>query len=155
MKQLDQMLAEHPFFADMGEDMRVLLAGCGRNVHFADGDHLFRTGEAADRCYLLRRGRVALELVGAGGHRIVVDTVDPGGMVGLSWLVPPYRWYLDARAVDSTSAIELDAACLRGKCEADPRIGYLLLQRVAGAMYQRMQSSRLQMLDVYGAPSGG
>jgi hypothetical protein len=80
--------------------------------------------------------------------------VKAGGVAGLSWLVPPYRWYLDARAVEPTDAIELDAACLRAKCDADPRVGYLLLQRVAHQMYERMQASRLQLLDVYGAHSG-
>jgi CRP-like cAMP-binding protein len=156
MKDLDDLLGEHPLFAGLGADMRALLAGCARNVHFPADGCLFRTGEPADSCYLLRSGRVALELVGAGGRRVVVDTVDAGGVVGLSWLVPPYRWYLDARAVEPTSAIALDAACLRAKCDDDPRTGYLLLQRVAHAMYERMQSSRVRMLDVYGAaPHGG
>ena len=154
MKQLDQLLAEQPLFADLGDDMRTLLAGCGRNVHFGADEYLFHTGEPADRCYLIRHGRVALELVDAGGRRLVIDTVDDGGAAGLSWLVPPYRWYLDARAVQPTSAIALDAACLRAKCDAEPRIGYLLLQRLAHAMYERMQSARLQMLDVYGVPGG-
>ena len=154
MKQLDQLLAEHPFFADLGDDMRQLLAGCGRNVHFGADEYLFRTGEPADRCYLVRHGTVALELAGAGGQRLVIETIGPGDMAGLSWLVPPYTWFLDARASEPTSAVELDAACLRGKCDADPRIGYLLLQRIARAMYERMQSSRLRLFDVYGAPSG-
>ena len=155
MKNLDVLLGEHPLFAGLSDDMRSLLAGCARNVHFSTGDYLFRTGEPADSCYLVRRGRVALELAGAGGHRLVVDTVDAGGVAGLSWLVPPYRWYLDAHAVEPTSAIALDAGCLRATCDDDPRTGYLLLQRLAHAMYERMQSSRVQMLDVYGAPSGG
>ena len=149
------LLSEHPLFAGLGDDMRDLVAGCARNVHFGADDYIFRTGEPADSCYLLRTGRVALELVAAGGQRIVVDTVDAGGVVGLSWLVPPYRWYLDARAAEPTSAIALDATCLRAKCDQEPRVGYLLLQRVAHAMYERMQSSRVRMLDVYGVPSGG
>jgi CRP/FNR family cyclic AMP-dependent transcriptional regulator len=153
MKQLDQLLAEHEFFAGLGSDMSAVLAGCGRNVHFAAGDYLFRTGEAADECYVVRHGRVALELVDTGGHRLVIDTVDPGGIAGLSWLVPPYRWYLDGRAAEPTSAIALDARCVRSKCDADPEVGYVLMQRVARAMYDRMQSARLRMLDIYGGSS--
>ena len=137
----------------LGGDVHTLLAGCGHNVHVAAEDYLFHTGGPADRLYLVRHGLVALELVGTGGSRLVVDTVTAGGVVGLSWLVPPYRWYLDARAVEPTDAIELDADCLRRKCDADPRVGYLLLQRLVHQMYQRMQASRLQMLDVYGAHS--
>ena len=151
MKQLDELLADHPLFADLGDDMRRVLAGCGRNVHFGTDDYLFRTGDPADRCHVVRHGRIALELVDTGGRRVVVATVDPGGVAGLSWLVPPYRWYLDARALESTSTIALDASCLRAKCDADPAIGYLLMQRLAREMYGRMQSARLRMLDIYGA----
>ena len=155
MKNLDELLREHPLFAGLGPEMGSLLVGCARIVPFATDDYLFHTGEPADSCYLVRNGRVALELITTGGRRIVIDTVDAGGVAGLSWLVPPYRWYLDARAVEPTSAIALDAVCLRAKCDDDPHTGYLLLQRVARAMYERMQSSRVRLLDVYGAPSGG
>ena len=154
MKDIEQLLAAHPFFAGLGEELHEFFAGCGRNTHFGEGDYLAHTGEPADTCYLVRRGRVALEMVGPGGQRLVIDTVDAGGMVGQSWLVPPYRWYLDARAVEPTDAIELDAACLRGKCDADPRLGYLLLQRVAHTMYERMQAARVQLQDVYGVRGG-
>jgi CRP-like cAMP-binding protein len=154
MKQLDQLLAESPFFTNLGGDMPAVLAGCAHNVHFDTDEYVFHTGEFAERCYVIRHGRVALELVGSGGRRVVVRTIDAGDLVGLSWLVPPYRWYLDARAVEPTSAISLDAGCLRAKCEEDPRIGYKLMQRVAHAMYERMQGNLLQILDVYRIPDG-
>ncbi len=154
MKTLDVLLAEHPLFAGLGDDLLQLVAGCATNVHFATGEYLFRTGESAEHVYLIRTGRVALELVGPAGSRLVVDTVDAGGIVGLSWLIPPYQWYLDARAADSTSAVALDATCLRLKCDADPRVGYQLLQRVAGQMYQRVLSAQVRLADVYGAPDG-
>jgi CRP-like cAMP-binding protein len=151
---LRELLAESVVFGGLDADVLDLITGCAVNVHVGADEILFRTGEPADRCYLVRHGRVALELVGAGGQRLTVDTVDPGNVAGLSWLVPPYRWYLDARAVEPSSAVALDAACLRAKADADPRLGYLLLQRLAHAMYERMQSARVRLLDVYGVGSG-
>lgn len=153
MKDLTQLLAEQPLFSDLGNDIFALVAGCARNEHFGVDDYLFRTGESADRFFLVRRGLVALELVRTAGSRLIVDTVPSGGIVGLSWLVPPYRWNLDARAVEETSAVSVDASCLRRKCEEEPRIGYLLLQRVSSALYERMQAARVRMADVYGVPS--
>jgi CRP-like cAMP-binding protein len=70
-------------------------------------------------------------------------------------LVPPYRWFFDARAVTDVSAVSVDAGCLRAWSEADPALGYGLMQRVAQVMYHRLQSSRLRMLDLYGAGHGG
>jgi CRP/FNR family transcriptional regulator, cyclic AMP receptor protein len=74
--------------------------------------------------------------------------------VGWSWLVPPYRWVFDARAVAPTSAMAFDAVCLRGKCDADPALGFDLMQRVARVMYERLQAARVRLLDLYGAPHG-
>ena len=82
---------------------------------------------------------------------MVVDTAHADDVVGWSWLVPPYRWLFDARATEETSAIAFDGACLRGKCEADPAIGYALLQRVVQVMSARLQSARVRLLDLYGA----
>ena len=153
MKDVTQLLAEQPIFNDLGNDMFALVSGCARNEHFRADEYLFRTGEPADRFFLVRRGLVALELVGAAGAGLIVDTVSSGGIVGLSWLVPPFRWNLDARAVEDTSAVSIDAGCLRRKCDDEPRIGYVLLQRVASAMYQRMHAARVRLADFYGVPS--
>jgi CRP-like cAMP-binding protein len=57
--------------------------------------------------------------------------------------------------VTDVSAVSVDAVCLRARCEADPALGYALMQRVAQVMYQRLQASRLQMLDLYGVDHAG
>ena len=49
-----------------------------------------------------------------------------------------------------TSAIALDGACLRGKCEDDPALGYRLMQRVVQVMSARLQAARVRLLDLYG-----
>ena len=46
-----------------------------------------------------------------------------------------------------------DGVCLRAKCDSDPGLGYLLVQRFAQVMLERLQSVRMRMLDVYGAGS--
>ena len=47
-------------------------------------------------------------------------------------------------------ALAFDGACLRGKCEADPGLGYALMQRFAPVMIERLQATRLRLLDLYG-----
>ncbi|MFC3119751.1 cyclic nucleotide-binding domain-containing protein [Jhaorihella thermophila] len=130
-----------------------LIGGCARNVVFAEGDHLFRQGEEADALYLLRSGQVALEITAPGRGTMTFLTLGPGDVVGVSWLVPPYRWSYDARVVEPTRAIAMDAHCLRRKCEDDPALGYELMKRFVPVLSQRLQAARLQMLDVYG-PDG-
>ena len=49
-------------------------------------------------------------------------------------------------------AIAFDAACLRGKAETDPVLGYELMRRFAPVIVERLQATRVRLLDVYGAP---
>ena len=155
MRSIQDLLSEHPFFAGLDDDTVSLLVGCATNVHYRTGEYLFREGEPADRLFVVRRGRVALDVHMPGQPERVVDTVDEGAVVGWSWLVPPYQWFFDARAVQEVSAVAMDASCLRAKCDEDPAVGYALMQRVAGVMYHRLQSARVRLLDLYGADRAG
>jgi CRP-like cAMP-binding protein len=84
-----------------------------------------------------------------GQGRITIETIASGDVLGWSWLFPPYRWHFDAQALELTRAIAFDGACLRAKCDDDHDLGYAL-QRFARIMMQRLQATRLQLLDVYG-----
>ena len=149
---MDRIVREHPFFAGLKEDAIQLVAGCTRNVRFDAGQYLFREGEAADEFFLIRHGRVALEVAAPGRAAITIQTVPEGEIVGLSWLIPPYRWTSSARALDLVRAIGIDGRCLRAKCESDHDFGYTMMVRVVPVLVERLQATRLQMLDVY-APS--
>jgi CRP/FNR family cyclic AMP-dependent transcriptional regulator len=150
MQTLEPVLAEHPFFQNLPPEYFHVLVGCASNVRFEAGQHIFREGEEANEFYLIRYGKVALEVFLAGRGSITVQTLTAGEILGWSWLVPPYRWRFDARAVERVRAIALDGKCLRAKCENEPRLGYELLKRFAHVMTERLQATRLQLLDVYG-----
>ena len=109
-------------------------------------------GEDASRFYIIPEGKVALETVGPRPEPVTIQTVEAGEVLGWSWLFPPYRWHFSARVVEQTRAIALDGVCLRTKGEADHNLGYELVKRVAQVMMERLQATRLQLLDIYGAP---
>jgi CRP/FNR family transcriptional regulator, cyclic AMP receptor protein len=149
---LERIIREHPFFAGLDEEFCALVVGCAKNVRFEAGQYLFHEGEPADQLYLVRHGRVALEVVMPGRPPMTFQTVPAGEIVGVSWLVAPYRWTYDARALELTRAIAMDATCLRRKCEEDHDLGYELMKRFVPVVVERLQATRLQILDVYGAP---
>lgn len=151
METLEPILVQHPFFQDIDATHQRLLVGCASNVRFAAGADLFREGDAADQFYLIRHGRVALQVFIPGQGRITLETIEAGDVLGWSWLFPPYRWHFDAQALELTRAIAFDGGCLRAKCDDDHHLGYTLMQRFARIMMQRLQATRLQLLDVYGA----
>lgn len=152
---IGKLLGRHPFFAGLDEEALAFIAGCCTNVRLAEGEYIFREGGPADAFYVVRAGRVAIEISSPERGVLVIDSVGAGETAGMSWLSPPYRCQFDARAVEPTRAIRINATCLRDKCEEDARLGYLLMQGIAGVMRQRLQSARIRLLDLYRhAPAG-
>jgi CRP/FNR family transcriptional regulator, cyclic AMP receptor protein len=152
MEGLERIVLEQPFFAGLQRELGEVISGCARNLRFEAGQYLFREGDPADEFYMIREGIVAVEIMRPGGAPLVISTIPAGEIVGASWLVPPYRWVHDARAVEFTRAIGINAKCLREKCEADHHLGYELMKRFVPVLMERLQATRLQLLDVYGKP---
>jgi CRP/FNR family cyclic AMP-dependent transcriptional regulator len=113
MEGLQRIIKEYPFFAGMQDVFRELVCGCAKNTHFGAGQYLFHEGEPADWFYLIRHGRVAFQLTAPGRGAMTFQTVAEGELAGVSWLIPPYRWTYDAKAVEDTRAIAVNALCLR------------------------------------------
>jgi len=149
MEGLERIVREHPFFSGMSQEQTAVVSGCARNVRFEAGEYLFHEGDVADQLYLLRSGRVALQIP-AAERAVTIQTVGESDIVGASWLVPPYRWGLDAKALELTRAIAMDATCLRGKCEDDHSLGYEMMKRFMPILIQRLKAARLQILDANG-----
>ena len=148
---LEPILAEHLFFKDLHPRYLQLVVGCASNVRFEAGQFIFHEGDEANQFYLIRHGSVGIEVFVPERGPLMIQTLGEGDVLGWSWLFPPYRWVFDARAVSLTRAIALDGACLRKKCEEDHELGYELLKRFAQIIMERLQATRLQLLDVYGA----
>jgi CRP/FNR family cyclic AMP-dependent transcriptional regulator len=145
-------LTAHRFFADLPPDSLEVLAGCGRNVLVPQGDVMIREGAPADVFWAIRDGRVALGLTVPGRGLVTLETLHAGDVLGWSWLFPPYRWHFEGEALDEVRAVQFDAGCLRQKCEADTVLGFQLAKRFARVIDERLQATRLQLMDLYGHP---
>jgi CRP-like cAMP-binding protein len=150
METLEPLLSKQPFFEGLDSNYLKTLTGCASNVHFPGGAMIFKEGEEANQFFLIREGRVAIEVFVEARGPVTIQTLSAGDILGWSWLVPPYHWRFDARAVDEVRALALDGKCLREKCEADSRLGYELLKRFALVITRRLEATRIQLLDVYG-----
>ncbi|HLJ98533.1 MAG TPA: cyclic nucleotide-binding domain-containing protein [Streptosporangiaceae bacterium] len=151
---LEPLLRGHRFFAGLAPEYLALINGCARNTVFDEGTFMFREGEQADEFYLIRDGRLALEIHGPGRGPVVVQTLRAGDVAGFSWLIDTHRWQFDGRVIEPVRAIGVDGRCLRDKCEQDPKLGFELMRRFAGLAVDRLQATRLQLLDVYGHAHG-
>jgi CRP/FNR family cyclic AMP-dependent transcriptional regulator len=150
MKDIEDLIREHPFFEMMDKKYLELISGCGKNVHFNAGKYIAEENDPADTFYVLRKGMVRIEIKDASRGYIPIQTVCEGNIVGWTWIFPPYRWEYSVKVINDTSAIEMDGKCLRQKCEEDPALGYALMKRFALTMSERLKATRMQVIDVYG-----
>lgn len=153
IQNLESLLAEHAFFKGLDPGYISFIASCGTNVRFDPGQYVFHEGQPANHFYLIRHGKVTLETFVPERGPLVIQTIAEGDVLGWSWLFPPYRWYFDARALELTRAVALDGSCLRSKSEEDYRLGCELMRRFVKVIVERLQATRLQLLDVYGSVS--
>ena len=151
MESLERIIAECPFFSGLNKEYLDLVVGCASNVRFEAGAYVFREGTPADTFYLVREGKVAVEVFAPHRKPKVVATIGSGEILGWSWLLPPYVWKFNGHALQTTRAIALDGKCLRGKCEQNHDLGYEILKRLVQIIEYRLDEARFQLVDVYAA----
>ncbi len=142
-------LAEHPFFHGFNQEFLWDLAKDLKDRTFEAGEFLVREGAPATEFLLIVSGKVALEMSTPERPRLTIQTVGPGEVVGWSWLVPPRRWTLDGRALKTTRALDLDGETIRRALESHPAEGYRFLSRLLPVVAERLENTRLQLLDIH------
>ncbi len=150
VKDIEHFIREHPFFEGMPDEDIKRLTGCAKRVCFPAGTFIFKEGEEARTFFCIQSGQVALEIHAPPKGTFQIDSRKAGDVVGWSWIVVPYRWYCDVRAVEEVRALAFDGACLRGQWDENPRLGYEMYQRFVPLMHRSLQATRLQLLDIYG-----
>jgi CRP-like cAMP-binding protein len=142
-------VSAHRFLAGLAPEHRAALAADATVSSFIAGVRLFAEGAVADRFWLLESGAVALDMPMPGRGDVVVETLVGPTVLGWSWLYPPYRWHFGAIAREPSVALAFDAGSVRQRCERDPAFGYAMMSLFAPVIIQRLQATRLRMLDLY------
>jgi CRP/FNR family transcriptional regulator, cyclic AMP receptor protein len=145
--KLAALIKSHPFFNGLDPHQQRLLADCAMEKTFEAGEIIFREGDPANRFYLILDGKVVLESYVLDRGRVEIQTIEAGDVLGWSWLLPPYYWQFDARAVVETKAIFFYATPLRDEAESDHELGYELFKRISQVMLKRLQATRRRLLE--------
>jgi len=141
-------LGAQPFLKGMSLKHLKLLVGDAMPVEFKAGEAIFDEGGPANRFYLIRSGQVALQSPNDADHdAIPIETIEAGGVLGWSWLFPPYCWHFDARAITPVKAIFFYGTRLREQCDGDHELGFELMKRVSAVVVERLQATRCRLAE--------
>lgn len=144
-------LAKLEFFAGLDPAYVRFLAEHARRRQFVGAHVLHRQGDPATSFYIVTKGRISIEVPAIQGPTLFLQHLEPGQMLGWSWLIPPYRWNFLMRTEGPVEVFEFDGKAVLAKCEADPKFGYEILKRVSALMSERLAHARQRMIDEWSA----
>jgi CRP/FNR family transcriptional regulator, cyclic AMP receptor protein len=143
-------VADHPFFEGLGAELASAAEDLAKEQRFDTGEVVVSDGDPATTFFLVFQGKVALEVGTPEKPHLTIQTVGPGEVLGWSWLVPPYLWRFDARALKPTHVLAIDGAAFREVLSARPDQGYRFLVRLLPIIAERLENTRIQLLDIHG-----
>ena len=111
------------------------------------GQILFLQGERADKFYVVRSGRISIQMPAIMGPALEIQAVDEDQVLGWSWLISPYRWNFQTKAEEDSELLQFDGTAILARCEQEPKFGYELLKKFAGLMSVRLNAARQKMMD--------
>jgi CRP-like cAMP-binding protein len=147
------LIAAHPFLDGLEPRWLEKLSYLAHRTVLHGGHRLFSEGGVADRFWLVRGGRIVVDVHLPGRGDVMVETLGPDTVVGWSWLFPPARWHFGAVVTEETLTVEFDAARVRDLCAQEPALGYELSLRFMAVMLERLQATRMRLLDMYATPA--
>ncbi len=147
MIDLTAQLDQQPFLDGLSDEHLRFLSNFVDEVRFEAGEILVRQSDPAIDFYLISAGRIALEVESSDADSMVVQTLRPGHLLGISWLYPPHRWQFTCRALVPTTVFRFHGDAVRAACDEDHSLGYELLGLFVVALGSRLQATRFQLLD--------
>lgn len=144
-----ELLRKHPFLENMSDEHVERLSRWSYRTILRGGEQIFDEGGRAERFWLILDGQVRLDTHLPGRGDVIIETLGPGALLGWSWLFEPYRWHFAATAEVLTRAVVFDKAGIRELCDSDPALGLDLYRRLLTVVVDRLQKTRLRLLDAY------
>ena len=146
-QSITEYLSAHEFFSEFSDDSLKFLCECSSMREIKKGQILFLQGEHADKFYVVRSGRISLQMPAIMGPTLEIQAVDEDQVLGWSWLISPYQWNFQTKAEDDSELLQFDGAAILARCEQDPKLGFELVKKFAALMSMGLNAARLKMMD--------
>lgn len=143
-----ELLRRYPFFASLDEGQLQAIAMLGQEKQYIQGAIIIQEETPAEKLMLLLEGDVDLIYSGGGEGAVVnalVGSIAAGEILGVSSLIPPYRYICSARNNVPVRVIEFEARPLREMMEKDSRLGYVLMANTAAAVLERLKYTQVEL----------
>ena len=157
-----ELLRRYPFFSGLSRDQINTLAKMSEEITIEADQYFFHEEEELNHFYLILEGAAAIifklperdvkHTISDQFSRdlktrdLVLSTVGSGDVFGWSGLVPPYKATAGVKAITSCRVIAIGSQELVGIFEEDYHFGYLMTQKAAQVIRDRLRDLRIETL---------
>jgi len=117
-------------------------------VECYSGTVLFEQGDPAEHLFLVVSGEVVIRYKPDDGPAITVARVHPGGIVGWSAALRNPAYTSGAICETYTQMLRVRGDDLRSLCYQQPETGFVILERLARVIAERLRYSQEQVLEL-------
>jgi len=157
-----EYIRRYPLSSGLNFDQITTLAAVADEVTVEAGQYFFHEGDKLRELFFIMDGEVdivvsipdrnhvqhvAEQIVGNFvTEDVTISNVGPGQLLAWSALIPPHASTAGARAATPTRVLAFDCEQLLRIFQEDPEFGYLMLQKIANVIRQRLRDLRIQSL---------
>lgn len=148
-----ELLRRFPFFGGLSMDQVVALAKVAQETTVEAGQFIFHEDDDLVYSYLVLEGDVALvfELEGRA-REVVISDLREGDLFGWSGILPPYQATVSAMASTTCRLVAFDCLELRQSFAHDIEFAFVLTQRIAQLLRDRLHGLRIESLGQEAGP---
>lgn len=154
IEELERASQAYPLLVDLKPEFLMKLFEIAEERSFETNEIIFGEGAQSKFLFLIATGQIALEISSAGKN-IVVQTLGAGDAMGWSAITELAKTHFQARALNPVRAIAFDGARLVIAFEYDHDLGYEMMKRLLKLLTGRLDSTRMQLIDMYGDRKAG
>ena len=142
--------AWHGGFLDkFSPQVREKILSLSEPFRFEAGEDIIVEGDFSKYLYIIKSGRVAVEMKMPPKGRRTIRNGEAGEMISWSALVEPHRATASLRAVQDTEALGIKGEPLIVESHKDCQLGFELYRALTEVIAGRLNATRLQFMNVY------
>jgi CRP-like cAMP-binding protein len=138
-----EQVVQIPFFQGLPAEALREVAAKSTVLTLERGGTLISQHATAEHLFFLISGSVQFYIRFHGVDDLLVGTMrEPGALLGWSVIREPHRYTATVRCEEECRVLRLPREVLVKLVETQPRLGYLLLKRIAAALANRLEQTR-------------
>jgi len=137
-------------FQSLSNDQLKTIAKLCQEMSFKPGEEIFKQGKKAETLYVLLDGTVTLRIKAEEEIDLMAETLkETGAVFGTASLMSPHISNVTARCLKNTKALAIASTGFQEILRRDPLIGFEVMTKLAQLYFQRLNSSRAAITNLF------